>query len=77
MVNRQEFEMTEEDLQMILDACKPTPVMFLSGGMPMSNSPQQNANTAWEKLGAKMGFDAMSVQPIPSKGQRFFTAVPT
>ena len=52
-------------------------VMFLSGGQPMGPSTQENANAAWGRLGAKMGFDAMTVQPVRGKGQRFFTAVPS
>ena len=71
---RVEYEMTEEDLKELLDACKSTPVMFLSGGQPMCSSAQENANQAWSSLGKKMGFDAMSVRPS-NKGQRFFTAV--
>lgn len=67
--------MTQEDLDAILDACKPTPVMFLSGGTPMGSSPQENANAAWRRLGEKMGFDYMTVRPS-NKGDRFFIAVP-
>lgn len=74
---RVEYEMTEEDLQKILDACKPTPVMYLSGGQQMGGSPQENANRAWAELGRRIGFDSMSVRPIQGKGQRFFTAVPS
>lgn len=71
---RTEFEMSEAQLAALLDACKPTPVMFLSGGTPMYNSPQENATAAWRKLGSEMGFDAMTVRPVPGKGQRFFFA---
>ena len=71
---RIEFEMSEADLQDILKACKPTPAMYLSGGMPMTASPQENANSAWFKLGEKMGFKHMTVEPNFNKGQRFFTA---
>lgn len=71
---RKEFEITEEQLAKILDACKPTPVMYLSGGMPMGGTPQENANAAWCALGQELGFDGMSVRPIPGKGNRFFTA---
>ena len=46
---RQEYEMTEEDLQIILDACKPVPYMIIGGVAP--RSPQENANAAWERLG--------------------------
>ncbi len=70
-----DFEMTEEQLREIMNACKPTPVMFLSGGKPMFNSLQENANYAWEKLGKELGFDHMTVKPS-GKGNRFFSAEP-
>ena len=71
---RAEFEMTEEEFQTILDAGKPVPAMWLSGGRPMFDSPQENANRAWKLLGAKRGFVWDSVQPVPGKSHRFFTA---
>lgn len=76
MYPRTNYEMTQAQLEAILDACKPTPVMFLSDGTPMGGSPQENANTAWARLGKEMGFDHMTVQPT-EKGNRFFTAVPS
>jgi predicted TIM-barrel fold metal-dependent hydrolase len=69
---RKEFEMTEEDLNALLKACKPVPYMVIGGYVP--RSPQENANDAWERLGKKMGFDHMTVRPISGKGDRFFTA---
>jgi len=78
MSETQEFEMSQQDLTELLDASKPTPVMYLSGGVPMYASPQENANRAWEKLGKKLGFKHMTVKPLKeSRGQRFFTAEPT
>lgn len=71
-----EYEISQEDLDMLLDACKPTPVMFLSGGQPMFNSPQENANHAWKLLGEKYGFVWDSPKPIDGKGMRFFKATP-
>lgn len=71
---RVEYEMSEEDLQELLAACKPTPCMMIGGVSPAS--PQENANRAWARLGEKLGFDAMSVRPTPGKGMRFFTAIP-
>lgn len=71
---RVEYEMTEDDLNAILDACKPVPCIMIGGCVP--SSPQENANRAWANLGKKMGFDSMSVRPS-DKGQRFFTAVPS
>ncbi len=72
---RNEYEMTEQDLAELLEACRPTPAMFLSGGVPMAGTPQENANRAWQRLGEKMGFDYMTVRPGLS--QRHFTAEPT
>ena len=66
-----EFEMTQEDLDAILEACKPVPYMIVGGHPPRSQ--QENANAAWARLGGKMGFHPMTVRPS-SKGQRFFTA---
>jgi len=71
---RKEFEITQQQLDFLLDASKPTPVMYLSGGRPLGSSQQENANHAWESLGKELGFKHMTVQPVPSKGQRFFTA---
>ncbi len=73
-MTRQDFEMTPEDLTSLLDASKPTPVMYSTGGQPMFNSPQENANLAWKRLGEKMGFKHMTVQPVSGKAETFFTA---
>jgi len=71
-----EYEMTEEDLTEIKEAGRPVPAILIAGlGGPMPRSPQQNANDAWERLGDKMGFKHMTVEPS-GKGQRFFKAVP-
>ena len=71
---RKEFEMTQAQLDTILDACKPTPVMYLSGGIPMGGTPQENANRAWKLLAEEKGFVWDSVKPISGKGNLFFTA---
>lgn len=73
---KREFEMSEDDLKFLLDASKPVPAMYLSGGRPMFGTPQENANRAWEALGKRMGFDPFSVEPVPGKGRRFFRAEP-
>ena len=70
---RKNFEMTEKQLKKVLDACKPTPVMYLSGGKPMFGTTQENANYAWKKLGKTMGFKYMTVEPN-GKGNKFFSA---
>lgn len=69
---RKEFEMAQEEFDKIMDASKPVPMIMLQCGMP--TSPQENANQAWRELAQERGFVWDSVVPIPSKGERFFTA---
>jgi hypothetical protein len=71
---RREYELTDEEHAALLAAAKPTPAMWLSGGRPMFDSPQENANRAWADLGRKRGFDPWSVAPAAGKSDRFFTA---
>ena len=66
--------MTPADLEKILDACKPVPMIMLQCGP--GRSAQERANDAWAELGSRMGFDHMTVQPT-GNGDRFFTAVPS
>lgn len=73
MDERKLFEMTEEQEATILDACKPVPYIVAGGTEPVS--PQTHANNAWCALGREMGFDGMTVRPVPGEGQRTFTAV--
>ena len=71
---RKEFRLTPEQKAKILEASKPVPAMFLSGGIPMAGTPQENANRAWRFLGEELGFDYMSVMPS-NRGDDYFTAV--
>lgn len=73
MYSRKNYEMTQADLDAILEACKVVPYMIIGGQAPRSQ--QENANEAWLRLGEKMGFDHMTV--LPGSGNRFFSAVPT
>lgn len=72
MINRVNFEMTAEDLAALLESMKPAPAIMLQCG-PL-HSVQESANNAWARLGKKMGFDPMTVQPN-GRGDRFFSAV--
>lgn len=74
MSSRKRYEMTQDDLGKILEACKPVPYLVIGGIEP--RSPQENANAAWAELGSRMGFDHMTVEPT-REGDRVFTAVPT
>lgn len=71
---RQEYEMTEADLAALMEASKLVVLIALNTGMP--SSPQENANRAWKALGHRMGFNYLTVEPTPGKGQRFFSAEP-
>ena len=73
-MERQNYEMTEGDLESLLNASKPVRMMMLQCGTPQS--PQENANAAWKRLGNRMGFDHMTVQPT-GRGDRFFSAIPS
>jgi hypothetical protein len=69
-----DYEMTQIQLDTLLDAMKPVPLIAINCGMPKSR--QGNANDAWERLGKEMGFQHMTVAPN-GKGDRFFKAKPT
>ena len=74
MYPRTNYEMTEEQLEVLLEASKSVPAMMIGGSLPPS--PQENSNRAWNNLGIEMGFDYMTVKPIDGKSYRFLTAVP-
>jgi len=69
---RKEFEMTKNQLDELMKACKPVPYMIIGNMLPAS--PQENANRAWEKLGNEIGFKHMTVKPVQGKGAAYFTA---
>ncbi len=75
---RREFEMTQEQLDKMLEACKRNLKFEDFGGAMVAHvGPDYNAvNEAWKKLGDEMGFFWKTVLPVPEKGDRFFTAVP-
>jgi len=75
MYPRTNYEMTKSDKKKLLDACQPVPYIVVGGILP--RSPQENANSAWNALGEKMGFDHMTVRPISGKSTEFFSAVPS
>lgn len=68
---RTNYEMTQADLDELLSAMKPVPYMIIGSIPPKSR--QENANDAWKRLGDRMGFDHMTVQPN-GQGDRFFSA---
>lgn len=73
MNQRKEYTMSQSDLDKILEACRPVPMIMLQCGAP--SSPQENANRAWEELGKRMSFDHMTVEPVSGKTPHTFTAI--
>jgi hypothetical protein len=69
-----EFVMMQEDMDELLKAMKPVPLIMLQCGHPPSR--QEMANAAWDKLGKKMGFIGSSVKPFPGKSKLHFLAEP-
>jgi len=69
---RKEFELSDEDYAYLIAACQPVPYMIIGGVEPAS--PQENANTAWRRIGSQKGFNGMTVEPVSGKCSRFFTA---
>ena len=67
---KQEFEMTQEQFDEIIDACKTVPMIMIQRGN--TRTKQENANDAWERLGKVMGFNHMSVKPSGSDLKKFF-----
>lgn len=75
MGERTEYELNDADFATLMEASRPVPYMIIGGHAPAS--PQENANRAWAAVGARLGFDHMTVRPVARKGVRFFTAIPT
>lgn len=69
---RKEFEMTQAQLDTLLDAMCPVPYIIVGGHAP--ESLQSRANAAWRTLGNEMGFDGDTVKQIPGASQLRFTA---
>ena len=67
------FEMTDEQLEGLMNECKPVVMIALQCGT--SSSLQENANRAWASLGNVMGFKPMTVEPIRGKSTKHFMAV--
>ena len=74
-MSREEFKLTEEEYQKILDINKEggDPVMYLSGGIPLGRSLQEKINDYWKILGLKYGFKPMGITPS-NKGKLYLIA---
>jgi len=71
---KKEFILSKEDLEYLLDACKPIPYIIVGHYVP--TNPQENANRAWQKMGKKYGFIWDTARPC-GKGDNVVLAEPT
>lgn len=70
--NRIEYEMTEQDRKDLIAAARPIPYSARQRGDP--SSPHRAIMAVWSRLADRMGFEVMTVECVPKKGDRFFTA---
>ena len=68
---RLNYEMSQKEMDTLLAAMQPMPLIMLQCGTPKGI--QERANDAWKVLGDKFGFDHMTVQPNGSN-PLFFSA---
>ena len=73
---KQEFQMTEEEVQAIYDISRRKVPVILVGGVSFGQDAQKNANALWKSMADKYGFIWDSVEPS-SRGDKFFLATPT
>lgn len=64
------YQMTQEELDFILSACKPTPCMEI-GNVDTGKSAQENANEAWQILADKYKFKWDTARPDGSDYTKF------
>ena len=69
-----EYKLTDKQLEILMDASKPTPVMFQSCEQPLFVSAQERANQTWKELGDELGFDYTTVKPSNKGNPLYFTA---
>lgn len=73
---RKQYRLNDAQFKTLMDACRPTPAMWGSGGAPLFSTPQENANRVWKDLGNEMGFVWNSCRDAGTGDQRDFTAEP-
>jgi hypothetical protein len=72
-MSRKEFVMSDEQHARLMKACRPVPMIMLQCGP--APSAYDMAMIAWQELGAEMGFDWNTVEPVRGKDNKYFTAV--
>ena len=72
---KQEFKMTQDEMDNILQINKDTGPVMLIGGVRTGMDKQKNINKYWDGLADKYGFNTETVEPS-SRGDLFFLAEP-
>ena len=74
-MSRQTYRMEQSDMDAILEIARhPSPVMFLSGGVPMGPSTQERANAVWKAMADRLGFVWDTAEDAGTGDPRDFTA---
>ena len=63
---RMEFELDDDQLKFILAVCKDVD--------PENPEHRERVGQAWDLIGAHLGFDGRTVEPVSGKDKQFFTA---
>lgn len=69
-----EFKLTKKDVADLREAAKPVPYIIIGDCVP--DSPQENSNAVWKRLGKKHGFKWDTAEPIPGRGNEYILAEP-
>lgn len=72
LADRRRFVMSQEQLDLLLEASKPVPYLITNGIGPAS--PRDCVNKAWRDLGEVLGFEWDSAHP-DGPDARIFTAI--
>lgn len=64
------YQMTEEELKVLLSACKSSPCMLV-GDVNLGKSAQENANDAWKSLANKYKFKWNTARPDGNDPTKF------
>ncbi len=71
------FKMSQADFDKLLEIARnPSPVMYLSGGVPMGPSTQERANAFWQDLASQFGFIWDSAEDAGTGDPTDFLAIP-
>ncbi len=69
---RNEYVMSDDWHDRLLDASKPVPYIVIGGG---PRDPQESANSVWRAMADDMGFIWDTVRPVTGKSDLYFSAV--